>query len=251
MKINKNNLKLILDTKKHIEKLFSEFVDQYGQIFDKKENLEYEEIINLDLEIYNQYLNFISVLIKIEFNYELIEDEHIKKIIYDLINDSKLSPDEFYLSEKFDYLYYSYLLCEMYIVIPYILQIYFEQEYLIKHPTWSIEKIKSKVKIHKLTKYLHKTIKCFEAWDKLESNIDRLTIEVDEKHPQSKHTYLEIQKTFSHLMNNFILIKFDLKISNKIIFISRLKANWYWMLTISVLLIVLIILIILSTTANI
>lgn len=237
MKINKDNLKLIIDSKKQIEKLFDDFTINYSDIFNKKEHLQYEQIISLDLDIYSQYLNFISVLIKLEFNYDLIKDEHIRKIIYDLINNSKQPPEEFYTSANFDHLYYSYLLCEMYIIIPYILQSYFEQEYKIKHPHWSDQKIEYKVKINKLTKYMNKTIKCFENWDKLENKIDRMSLEEHEKHPEAKLTYLEIQKTFSNLMNNFILVKFDLKIGNKIIFLSRLRSNWYWILLITLIII--------------
>lgn len=242
----KNILKELKIINNNTNKLISEFIDIYNDVFVKKDLVNYDEVVGLDYKIYDLHNLLICFLEKFSFLKEKIDND-IKALYENVYNEIKIPISEFLKSDKFDILYYSYLLIKIYILIPYIFKSI--GLFVCKQKNrQSIERFEYLVKINFVSKYVYLNYFLFKKLDSLELKINNLIEDNNDKHPQSKQNYIEVHKKFINLFNYFILLRdFNINESNIAFKLSFILKNWCYLLLVVISLIaILLVIIILS-----
>lgn len=247
LKNKKNLVGKLNKINKTVNKLMIDFIDIYNDINIRKNLISYDEIIDFDYKVYEIH----SLFIKYLENFLFLKDKLNPKIIQlylDVFEEIKLPIDDYVKSEKFDLLYYSYLLVKIYILIPYI---YESIGYFIYK--LNLDKLEERhkylIKTRFLSRFINLNCSTFKKIDDLDLKVANLVEDNNEKHEQMQFTYANSHKKFNKIFNQFILVQsYEIKEANKVFKLSFLYKNWYYFLGTLILLIIILLVIIILTT---
>lgn len=236
------DIKLQIQTLKTIQNKTNKNMHNFLRVYEKVFQMidyGYDAFIDMDLiteEIYKELIQFvIENEIKMDFLPELV----FKKWNH-IVNSKKFEIQRFQEEEQtFDAFFWSYILVEIFIVLPYLMMHLRIQQVKLKHPDWDEYKIKKHLAYFYSPYDLYNPNKIFKRWDEIDQRTEKAVLDVGSKPPLCHVTYPELHKTFSTLFNYYYLVLEDDKITKIILRNIYLFAKLPWIFLIILIAIIL------------
>lgn len=237
-------LKKLKSFNKEINKLMLIFCDKYRDIFTKKNLIKYDEMVDLDYAIIKIFKEFVCLLDDTEFdiNGPFLNSKH-KKIYENLLNAKKPDLELVIQNKTVDGLYYSYLLCQMYILLPFIIYQYIYNNSNINKITNPNIKIKKEYKLYstKFAFFMYNNPLVFKRWDETENLVNGIPFDEDERIELLNNSLIDTHSLFRNLFLNYFLISEWFPNSTKKFTFMNSLTNWKTILIFGLITIVLIV----------
>lgn len=233
----KKQIKVLKTIQKKVNKNMINFLRIYDHVI-RMIDYGYDLFVDMDMISEASYKDLVGFVYENQIDMNFLPELVLKKWNH-IINSKKLEIQNFGgANQEFDAFFWSYILVEMYIVIPYLLTELRIKLKLETNLNLNISKIKTKLaNFHTPIDLFYSNI-IFKKWDYLDNQASKSTLDIVAKPALCHVSYEMLHKTFSSLFNYYYLVLEEDYLSKKNVRMIYLYSKLPWFLLVVVILII-------------